>query len=76
MSGGQTYTLTVRFVRALAYLSQEAIDRMITEVDARTQNKYAQELIVQAISMAPQCKIEQAINNLVHNSARVFESIL
>ena len=66
----------VRFVRAMAFLSDQECRAMITEVENRTQNRYPKELIVQAINMAPECTLEQTISNLVNNAARVFESIL
>ena len=49
---------------------------MITEIESRTQDRYPRELIVQAINMAPECKLEQTFSNLVNNAARLFESIL
>ena len=49
---------------------------MVREVESRTQSRYPKELIVQAINMAPQCRLEQTISNLVNNAVSVFESIL
>ena len=76
MTNGYTYLLTVRFVRALAFLSEQAIRDMVREVESKTQCKYPKELIIQAINMAPQCRLEQTISNLVNNAVSVFESIL
>ena len=49
---------------------------MVSEVESRTQRRYPRELILQAINMAPDCKLEQTLSNLVNNAVRVFESIL
>jgi hypothetical protein len=76
MSNGTTVSLTVRFVRALAFLSEQEMKDMVQEVESRTQSKYPKELIIQAINMAPECKIDQTLSNLVNNAVRVFESIL
>ena len=45
MNGNQ-YTLIVRFVRALAFLSEQEISDMVSEVERRTQGKYPQEMIL------------------------------
>ena len=71
MTNGYTYLLTVRFVRALAFLSEQEIRDMVREVESETQCKYSKELIIQAINMAPQCRLEQTISNLVNNAVRV-----
>ena len=46
MKTGKKYCITIRFVRALAYLSENDIKNMVTEVDSRTQGKYPKEMIV------------------------------
>ena len=76
MTNDNSYSMTVRFVRALAFLSEQAIRDMVREVESKTQCKYPKELIIQAINMAPQCRLEQTISNLVNNAVSVFESIL
>ena len=37
---------------------------------------YHKELIRQAINMAPECKLNQVLSNLINNCSKVFESIL
>ena len=76
MENGNEYTITVRFVRALAILSSEQIDNLKKEIEKKTQGKYSDELIMQAINMAPECTFDQTLSNLVNNAVRVFESIL
>lgn len=72
----QPYRVTIRFFRALAFLSQQELGEMVNQVERRTQGKYPYELIIQGINMAPECKIEQTMSNLVNNAVTVFESIL
>ena len=76
MDNGQVYYLTVRFVRALAFLQTNEINSLIEAVDEKTKNKYPRELTMQAINMAPECTFDQTLSNLVNNAARVFEVIL
>ena len=76
MKNGESHSMMVSFVRALAFLTQRQINNMVTNVETQTEGKYPQELIVQAINMAPECKLEQTISNLLNNAVRVFESIL
>ena len=76
MAGGNRYRQAVRFVRAMAFMSDHEYRAMIAEVESRTQSRYPRELIVQAINMAPACTIGQTMSNLVNSAARVFESIL
>ena len=73
---GLIYNLTVRFVRALAILTQPKLHCMVDRVDRKSQGKYPRELIVQAVNMAPECTFDQTLSNLVNNATRVFESIL
>ena len=73
---GLIYTLTVRFVRALAILTKPKLQAMVDRVDRKSQGKYPRELIEQAVNMAPECTFDQTLSNLVNNSTRVFESIL
>ena len=58
MHNGSAHSLTVRFIRALAFLSEQELDDMVTDVDIRTRGMYREELIAQAINMAPQCTLE------------------
>ena len=76
MKNGESHSMMVSFVRALAFLTQRQINNMVTNVETQTEGRYPQELIVQAINMAPECKLEQTISNLLNNAVRVFESIL
>ena len=76
MTNGHTYSMTVRFVRALAFLSEREMRDLVREAESRTQRRYPRELIVQAINMAPECTLAQTSSNLVNNAVRVFESIL
>ena len=76
MTNGNRYSLTVRFVRALAFLRDHELEARVVEVNHRTDSRYPRELIVQAINMAPECTLDQTLSNLLNNAARVFESIL
>ena len=53
MTNGRTRTLTVRFERALVFLTRSKRERIIKDIDEILENKYPRELIVQAINMAP-----------------------
>ena len=76
MTDRSTNTVGIRFQRALAYLSEEEQEHMTGRVDNRTNHQYPIELIRQALNMAPECKLEQTMSNLLNHAARVFESIL
>ena len=76
MEKGSEYTVTVRFVRALAILNMEEVTKLKNEIQKATQGKYPDELIMMAINMAPECTYAQTLSNLVNNAVRVFESIL
>ena len=68
--------IVIKFVRAVAFLTNEEIKALVTKVDRAVHGKYPTEIIVQAINMAPMCTYEQTLSNVVNNAARVFESIL
>ena len=53
MKNGSVSKLTIRFVRALAILSEKEIAKIIEDTDKKTQSKYPRELIKQAINLAP-----------------------
>ena len=76
MVNGQVYDLTVRFVRALAFLQMNEINSLIKAIDEKTRSRYPRELTLQAINMAPECTFDQTLSNLVNHPDRVFESIL
>ena len=76
MTNGQSCDLTVRFVRALAFLSKAQINSMAEQVDEQTQSRYPRELTVMAMNMAPKCTFDQTLANLVNHPTRVFEAIL
>ena len=76
MTNGNEYTFTVRFIRALAVLSEEEVKGLIKEIHKKTGDKYPDELVKQAINMAPECTHDQTLSNLINNASRVFESIL
>lgn len=68
--------LYLKFVRAFAFLNEKQLDEQIQEVEMRTYYRYPRELILQAINMAPECKLNQTLSNLINNGVKVFESIL
>ena len=76
MHRGQHHQLVVRLIRRMAFLSDQDVNDMVAAVDARTQERYPLELILQAINMAPECTFDQTLSNLVNNAVRVFERIL
>ena len=76
MVNGKVSNLTVRFVRAQAFLTRTEIDSIIVGVEEKTQSKYPRELTMQALNMAPKCTFDQTLSNLVNHPVRVFEAIL
>ena len=58
MVNNNEITFTVRFVRALAVLSEEEITDLKNKIHTTTRDKYSDELIMQAINMAPECKYD------------------
>ena len=66
----------VRFVRALAILTEEKLEALVARIDKTVQGKYPRELIFQSVNMAPECTFDQTLSNLVNNTAKVFEAIL
>ena len=49
---------------------------MASMIERNTYGRYDEELIMQAINMAPECTYDQSMSNLLNNAARVFECIL
>ena len=58
MMNGNDCDLTVRFVRALGFLSKVKIESIIEEIAEKTKSMYPRELTMQAINMAPRCTLE------------------
>ena len=49
---------------------------MASRIEKSTYGRYEEELIMQAINMAPECTYDQSMSNLLNKVARVFECIL
>ena len=73
---GSEGRLCVRFVRALALLTEEQLETLVARIDKAVQGKYPRELLFQGVNMAPDCTYDQTLSNVVNNAARVFGSIL
>ena len=58
MLNGNDCDLTVRFVRALGFLSKAKIESIIEEIAVKTKGMYPRELTMQAINMAPRCTLD------------------
>ena len=73
---GTEARLTIRFVRALAFLTEDQIETLVSRIDKTVQGKYPREILYQGVNMAPECTFDQTLSNVVNNAVKVFESIL
>ena len=73
---GSEGRLCVRFVRALALLTEEQLETLVARIDKAVQGKYPRELLYQGANMAKECTYDNTLSNIINNAARVFESIL
>ena len=74
--GTSRKSVTITFVRAYAFNSKAEVKQLIYSLDSKTQGQYPEEMMMTALNMAMRCSYDEALTNLYHHTARVFEAII